>query len=91
MKTNEVTQNREFINIPIEQINNSETNPRNGFDNSAINELAESIKEKGVLQPIIVRLDKTNTNGKQLFIGLWWKTLKSVKIGRTNRNTRILQ
>lgn len=42
--------------IDLESIQPSSFNPRKTFDENAINELAASIKEKGVIQPIVVRL-----------------------------------
>jgi len=41
--------------IPIEKISPSTFQPRETFDKESIRELAESIKEYGLLQPIIVR------------------------------------
>lgn len=41
--------------IPIEEIRANEYQPRRSFDESALGELAESIKAYGVLQPIVVR------------------------------------
>ena len=41
--------------IPVARITPSPTNPRKSFDEEKIKDLAESIKEKGVIQPIIVR------------------------------------
>lgn len=46
---------KEIQNIPLETIYPSPTNPRKHFDAKALEELAESIKEHGVLQPILVR------------------------------------
>lgn len=43
-----------LLNIPIEQIKVGEFQPRKNFDRESINELAESIKQNGLLQPIIV-------------------------------------
>jgi ParB/RepB/Spo0J family partition protein len=40
---------------PIKQIIPSKTNPRKYFDETGIKELAESIKEKGILIPLLVR------------------------------------
>jgi ParB family chromosome partitioning protein len=45
----------DFQNLPLKDIVASPTNPRKTFDTSKTIELAESIKEKGVLQPILVR------------------------------------
>ena len=41
--------------IPIELIHRNEKQPRWGFSEAEIDELAASIREKGVLQPILVR------------------------------------
>src|SRR5882762_1408062 len=42
-------------NIPLEKIRESKTNPRTQFDPSKLAELAENIRQHGVLQPILVR------------------------------------
>src|SRR6266576_154098 len=41
--------------IPLEKIRKSKTNPRTQFDQSKLAELAENIRQHGVLQPILVR------------------------------------
>ncbi len=41
--------------LPIEFLRPSANNPRNNFDDASIEELAKSIREKGVIQPILVR------------------------------------
>jgi ParB/RepB/Spo0J family partition protein len=41
--------------ISISQIDVSKTNPRKSFDEKALKELSESIKEHGILQPVLVR------------------------------------
>jgi len=48
------------INLPLESITLSKTNPRKHFDPEQLTELAGSIKAHGVLQPILVR-----PNGKK--------------------------
>lgn len=42
-------------NIPLTDICPSSLNPRKTFDQEALNELAENIKENGLIQPITVR------------------------------------
>ncbi len=42
-------------NISIDLIVKNKNQPRNSFDEKSLRELAESIKEKGILQPILVR------------------------------------
>lgn len=46
---------QEFKMIPIKNIEADENQPRKFFDEAALNELTESIKEKGILQPILIR------------------------------------
>ena len=41
--------------IPIERIKPNSSQPRKNFEDSAIKELASSIKEKGIIQPLTVR------------------------------------
>ena len=41
--------------LPIEFLRPSASNPRSNFDDATIDELAKSIREKGVIQPILVR------------------------------------
>lgn len=45
----------EVKNIPTREIKPSPRNPRKTFDESAIKELAASIRQHGLLQPITVR------------------------------------
>ena len=49
--------------ISIKDINRNKLQPRKYFDKSALQELTDSIKEQGVIQPIVVRPDK-NSEGK---------------------------
>lgn len=44
-----------IFNIPLEQIAADKNQPRKHFDPQKLGELAESIKEHGLLQPILVR------------------------------------
>jgi ParB family chromosome partitioning protein len=47
--------NRSLRRVPIELLRANPSNPRKVFDDVAIEELADSLKEKGMLQPIVVR------------------------------------
>jgi ParB/RepB/Spo0J family partition protein len=47
--------NTKFAELKLTQIQPNPNNPRKTFDERAVNELADSIKSKGVLQPILVR------------------------------------
>ena len=46
----------EFKELKLSELVASATNPRSEFEENSLNELAESIKSHGVLQPIIVRV-----------------------------------
>jgi ParB/RepB/Spo0J family partition protein len=45
----------EFQYIAIDQLVESKTNPRKTFDQKKLEELAESIRSGGLIQPIVVR------------------------------------
>ena len=45
----------EIEDLPLEEVRPNPYQPRKNFDEKKLGELAESIKENGVLQPIIVR------------------------------------
>ena len=49
------TFNREILEISIEDIVPNRFQPRLTFDTEALNELANSIKEHGIIQPLVVR------------------------------------
>ena len=50
-----MTTTETFVQIPLDRLQSSPTNPRRTFPDAVIAELAESIKRHGVLQPILVR------------------------------------
>src|ERR1700746_3516315 len=45
----------EYRNLPLLTLTESPANPRRAFDESALSELAESIRTQGVLSPLLVR------------------------------------
>jgi ParB family chromosome partitioning protein len=53
--TNKDADKAKVISIPIDQIEPSRYQPRIHFDEEALQELAESIQENGLIQPITVR------------------------------------
>jgi ParB family chromosome partitioning protein len=55
-------------NIPISKITPNPFQPRLDFDRTALDELKQSIKEKGIIQPITVRL-KLDGDGYELISG----------------------
>lgn len=52
---NAVETARTYRQVPIEFIEANDRNPRKSFSSDEIDELANSVREKGVLQPIVVR------------------------------------
>jgi ParB family chromosome partitioning protein len=52
--------------IPLDEINPGRLQPRKSFDSEKIRELAHSIRENGVIQPIVVRKGE---NGYEIIIG----------------------
>lgn len=46
--------------IPINKIKSNSNQPRKSFDNERINELAESIKNHGIIQPLILKQESEN-------------------------------
>jgi len=58
---------REILELNINIIMPNEYQPRRTFNDNTLNELVESIKEKGIIQPVIVR--KTSGNSYQLIAG----------------------
>lgn len=46
---------RTYLELPIEDVVPNKYQPRTAFDEQALNELAQSIKSDGVIQPVIVR------------------------------------
>ncbi len=59
-KTEESTNTKEYKIINISSILVNKNQPRKRFDKNILNELAESIKKQGVLQPIVVRRTKNS-------------------------------
>ena len=53
--TEPMPQGAHFREIPVDSISANPQQPRTVFDPDSLNELAESIKEVGLLQPIVVR------------------------------------
>jgi ParB family chromosome partitioning protein len=62
-----VPQGSVIINIPLEQIEVNPFQPRTTFEEESLNDLADSIKVHGVIQPITVR--KIENNKYQLIAG----------------------
>ena len=60
------TKNEEIQNISLDELRSNPYQPRKNFDEEALQELANSIKEHGVFQPIIV---KKSIKGYEIIAG----------------------
>lgn len=66
-KSSEETKASLSLLLPIEQLKPGSHQPRSVFDKEALKELAQSIKENGLIQPIVVR--KTGTEEYEIIAG----------------------
>jgi len=55
-----------MVDIELEKISANPNQPRGDFDDQALEELSRSIREKGILQPVVVR---SMDDGFQLIVG----------------------
>ena len=55
--------------IPIKDLSRNKFQPRKNFNKESLEELTNSIREQGVIQPIIVRPDKTNEGKYEIIAG----------------------
>jgi ParB family chromosome partitioning protein len=53
--TTAVQTQAEYRNLPLDSLIECSINPRRIFDETALNELAESIRTQGILSPLLVR------------------------------------
>jgi len=60
---------REYQQIPVEWINVGPWQPRRQFDREQLDELAGSIRQKGIVQPILLRPSPTQSGRYQLVAG----------------------
>lgn len=58
-----------FAELPVGLIRPNSRQPRTAFDESELDELVGSIREIGVLQPVVVRRDPENAGGYELIMG----------------------
>ena len=58
-----------FQFLPLEKIRAAEDQPRKTFFQDSLEELAASIKERGVLEPIVVRPHKTYPGYYEIVMG----------------------
>jgi len=69
LSENQKIQNLSETKIPISKLRPSPLQPRRLFDKNGINELADSIKSRGLVQPILVRPSITNKGDYEIVAG----------------------
>ncbi len=60
---------RQSKTVPVEFIRPNRNQPRRDFDGAQIDSLVASIRERGILQPILVRKDPQNPDGFEIVAG----------------------
>ena len=55
--------------VPIEQVAPGKFQPRQRFDDEEMNSLVESVRSKGILQPILVRRDPVHAESYEIIAG----------------------
>ena len=61
--------NQAILRVPLDNIKRNEYQPRINFDETKLNELASSIKQNGIIQPIAVRPVKGSSEPYQIVAG----------------------
>lgn len=69
----------EFVEIPIAEIRENPRNPRTVFDDDELDELAYSLREVGVLQPIVVRPISDSVDGESFEIVMGERRWRAAK------------
>lgn len=65
----EPLKSRADLRLPVEKIRPNPDQPRRTFTSEALSELADSIREKGVIQPLIVRKDPRDPDMYEIVAG----------------------
>jgi ParB family chromosome partitioning protein len=67
--------------VPIEHITPNPKNPRKNFSDEELAELASSIRERGIIQPIVVRPAKGQANAFEIIAGeRRWRAAQRAKL-----------
>lgn len=75
----------QFAEIPINEIRENPRNPRTVFDEDELNELAYSLREVGVLQPVVVRPVNASEGGESFELVMGerrWRAAKRAGLPR---------
>lgn len=68
-ESTEAAPKRDAQTIAIDQIRPNPDQPRRVFQQEALQELAESIREKGIIQPLVLRVDPKDASKFQIVAG----------------------
>lgn len=72
---------RTDLQVPIEKVEANPDQPRRYFEREAMLELTASIAEKGILQPILVRINPNNSDSYQIVAGeRRWRAAQNAKL-----------
>jgi ParB family transcriptional regulator, chromosome partitioning protein len=63
------TPRRPDLHVPVESLSPNPNQPRRSFGETELSELTNSIREKGVIQPLIVRPDPTDADRYEIVAG----------------------
>lgn len=85
-RANNIPDGTEFLELPVEQITANAHQPRTAFDADTLTELSESIKEVGLLQPVVVR---PSGDGYELIMGE--RRLRATKMAGLKRIPAIVR
>lgn len=69
VESQDVPEGRPIQTIPIENLHPGRYQPRHRMDDEHLQELAQSIGDKGILQPLLVRRDPTNGTEFEIIAG----------------------
>lgn len=79
--TSEGAPKRPDLLVPVEKIHPNPDQPRRSFGEDALQELATSIAEKGIIQPIIVRAAPSDPNSYEIVAGeRRWRAAQIAKL-----------
>ena len=92
------TPRRAETHIPVERVHPNPDQPRRAFDDAALEELATSIAEKGIIQPLIVRAHPDRDDDYEIVAGeRRWRAAQRAKLHevpviiRTFDDTEVLE
>ena len=75
------TPRRAETHVPVEKVHPNPDQPRRAFEESALEDLANSIAEKGIIQPLIVRSHPSRTGDYEIVAGeRRWRAAQRAKL-----------